>query len=931
MEVEASLSEVENEAGIDEARKDTLQATFKQAAKLLKQAEGFASKSANYMADLATAPKKTLESRELLKSLPTTEQAGEIGNVGSYADTRKELDAQQATLQTLSDDLERVAGELLKTEGRPIEIGARLPEAQRELRVIRNRWEKVDQNATSLTAKAERFLIQAEYTRLIDEIEMMRQEQVSQSVRDEELTSRRDLLTRQVENLHTTIDHLSVRLKEELASDVDRIRSLAEVSSEDLPDDVAVQELAAEVQRLAEQFEAVVNHLKQVTPAMRQVKDQFDEVSSEYRDVRKELSLGSGDRELAQVLLELSRRAQPSALTLQVPISVEGSRLDLFSVKRMSRGQSSVEARFADHSSAVVEQLVAARREILDRLRVESTNLTQALVNYQIQKQQYLDLCGEIQAYVSNTLFGFTIRSCPSISFDTLTGIPAGLAWLFRAEHWAEMGKVLSSRQGVMIAAAVLTAFLLLLRRRLIAALKATGLPIRRISTDRYSWTGKALFWTTLLATPLPLFVGITSWVLNDAPNPSDWMMGFTDGMYRASGVLVVVVLMIEICRPGGLGISHFRWSEKIATRASRMLKFSGVAYTPMILLVFSTSFGEASRYADSVGRAAFILAHAWVAFVLWQFLQSTDELSSQSTDSTSRFLRLCIGIRYPFLLGAPMALITLACIGYLITAVDLSYGLVISAGIVAGGLVLLRTTTRWFEIRQRRLALAEALEKRRARLAAATEEVSEDETDELLQLDEEEELGLDLDVAGDQTFAFLRLFFNLGILIVLYSYWSSVVPLAAALDAIPLPLVGGLSVLSMVKAVIVSIVTIVAVRNLPGLLEVSVLRKTKIEAGTRNAIYTLCQYGVVGLALIAISAILELDWSQLGWMAAALSVGLGFGLQEVVANFVCGLILLFERPISVGDVVTIDGTTGTVSNINMRATTITNWDRQDL
>ena len=94
---------------------------------------------------------------------------------------------------------------------------------------------------------------------------------------------------------------------------------------------------------------------------------------------------------------------------------------------------------------------------------------------------------------------------------------------------------------------------------------------------------------------------------------------------------------------------------------------------------------------------------------------------------------------------------------------------------------------------------------------------------------------------------------------------------------------------------------------------------------------YTLCQYGVIGLALISVSTVLKLDWSQLGWMAAALSVGLGFGLQEVVANFVCGLILLFERPIRVGDVVTIDGTTGTVSNINMRATTITNWDRKDL
>jgi len=66
-------------------------------------------------------------------------------------------------------------------------------------------------------------------------------------------------------------------------------------------------------------------------------------------------------------------------------------------------------------------------------------------------------------------------------------------------------------------------------------------------------------------------------------------------------------------------------------------------------------------------------------------------------------------------------------------------------------------------------------------------------------------------------------------------------------------------------------------------------------------------------------------------WLVAALTVGLGFGLQEIFANFVSGLILLFERPIRIGDTVTVGTTTGTVTRIRTRATTITDWDRKEL
>ena len=73
------------------------------------------------------------------------------------------------------------------------------------------------------------------------------------------------------------------------------------------------------------------------------------------------------------------------------------------------------------------------------------------------------------------------------------------------------------------------------------------------------------------------------------------------------------------------------------------------------------------------------------------------------------------------------------------------------------------------------------------------------------------------------------------------------------------------------------------------------------------------------------------MEWNKLQWLVAALSVGLGFGLQEIFANFVSGLIILFERPVRIGDTITVSGFSGTVNKIRIRATTITDFDRKEV
>jgi potassium efflux system protein len=133
------------------------------------------------------------------------------------------------------------------------------------------------------------------------------------------------------------------------------------------------------------------------------------------------------------------------------------------------------------------------------------------------------------------------------------------------------------------------------------------------------------------------------------------------------------------------------------------------------------------------------------------------------------------------------------------------------------------------------------------------------------------------------------------------------------------------------VKAVPILVLTWASVRNLPGLIETVLLERLPLEKPVRYAITTLGTYALLFIGLSVSAQTFGLRWDNIQWLVAALGVGLGFGLQEIFANFVSGLILLFEQPIRVGDIVTLGDTTGVVARIRMRATTVTNWDRQEL
>lgn len=945
-EVGVRLAAFEADPGIDEGIKDLLRPKYMEALELAAEAEGYAARARIYLDARHAAPGEITSLRKRMGELPAVERVRREAEAEHAAQAAGEsLEVLRANLGRIEKERAAVTGELAKVRDRPMEISQSLPVAREGLAAVRAALasEELVSDSASPGRMAERLLQEVREAKLVAELAMLEEERSSHEVREELLRLRGDWLVRRLENAAARLEVAQAAADRERERILSRIAAVArEALAQASESDTRVEMLASEVLALVEQSERVALDVKVTWDEQGQLAGRRSALAREDRLIRAQLKLGRAGGEMAQWLFEfrqrLPRRQGLLLKTKKLYHSIGEARLEALAVEEARLQNEALEASFGVSLSPRVASLLASRKELLEKLDDQYTDFVRALGELAVDGGLYLDEVSVIRGYLDEELFW--VRSSPVAGLATLRDLPGGAHALFGRDTLREVGsELVAGVKGapVWLALAwILLAGLVLMRRRVGRALEATGVRIRRISTDRYSFTALAFLWTLALALPVPLFLFLLGVLLGMTPDSGRWLSGMGRGLVICSLVALPVVFMFTVCRPSGLGDAHFRWRKELLGRLRWASAWFAVLYLSAYLVLRLSFTDEGGVYFDSVGRMSFILAQAGIAVLLWKlFRRRKDGLLTRFMEERPGSLVSGLhGVGLAVIVGWPLGLIVLACFGYLFTAQILSFELVLSGVIIQAGVIGYWMTLRWFMIRERRLALAAAIEERESRRAAAKSRGSEREeidgsrgSEEVVSVEIEEE-KIDLSSIGDQTRYLLRSVFLVGAVIAVGMFWSRTVPVISALDGVRSPV--GPSLLDLVEIMLVIFVTSMASRNLPGLLELAVLGSMGIDAGTRTAIVTLSRYLVIAAGVVFVFHILSVDWAKFGWIAAALSVGLGFGLQEVVANFVCGLVILFERPIRVGDIVTVEGMTGTVSRIRMRATTIINWDRQE-
>ena len=740
-------------------------------------------------------------------------------------------------------------------------------------------------------------------------------------------------------------------------------------SSHELVQQVAQRNVELAYKRVRQNGEAelgLLDHTKEYKDSLDSALEMHKSIESEYssttemvekvgltnavgKELRRRRDELPDTRDLERDLVKRAEQAESIQLG-QLQIAGDRKLLDGGINKRADEILESVAGELSESERDIV------RAQLLDQLRTQEEFLTTLEAEYaeffnllgdlDQAERNLIKLVAEYQAYIDERVLW--IRSTEPFGLQDFANAGLALVWFFEPDHWVTLVTAIGddvSHSPLIFALCLLFVSLVFFSQKLARMrIEKVSKIVAGHSGAPARMTVQAVFATLVLAAPFSLAIALFAWRLQAAMSGDEFVRAISQGLFAVAATLFTIQFARRVCRPGGLGEAHFKWQpvmlKRVRTRLFALATFLPAATGVMVAL--NSQSNEA--YAASLGRIAFgvgALSLAWFMNAMFRPGHGALVVKPEGVE-IERWRARVNGLRYVAVVGLPIALTVLAFVGFLYTAFELDMRYRATAALVIFVLIIDQVLARTFIVAVARFA-QRAL-KRQKQLAKARQAATSNNPEgsgESSLSEETHQQHISGEAVMRQLQMLRRAIVFAAAVIGTVTIWSAVLPAFSFLNRVELweytagpegaEILKVVTLLGLIKAVGTIILTVIGARSIPGLLEATVLERLRLESGLRYAIRTLTGYVIYVIGFAMAFGYLGMQWGDVQWLVAAFSVGLGFGLQEIFANFVSGLILLFERPMQVGDVVTVNGTTGSVTRMNMRATTIRDWDYKEI
>ena len=941
------------------------------------------SKIAELTQNIENQPAELAAARQKLVTL-STQPAREVDLSLNLVESQKIFAAANLELENVKTELASLTEKAQQRDNRNSEIPDLI--AEKSAQIIQLEENSQSNSDISKTSSIDAYVLSAEKALSTVTLEMLQIEQTL--IQDSEQTeiAKKQILNKRIQNLSAFMDKLQPVIAQKSTAATEATQEKAKNLIERYK---KIPQLRKYIQETA-QYSALKNNLikelSQLQNYENNISSQLQKTESQYTSAKNRIQLIESSnlridtdtssllrlqRKKLQTPKQLNQRLQQNierSTTLQLDQIKLSDKLEELPIDKISTAQTIIiqHPELREQQPEII-QILKDHRSAIQAVYNHYDSVISSLQEANNTTRQAIDKVNTYSRYLDERLLW--IASAPLIKFSDIELERKALDQLFSndlPEWYQNILQDIREKPVIWIVFILLLATLIVRRKRYWQVLKLTATETQKKSYTKISPMWRALWVTFLLVLPFSLTAGFLSW-RGDTPYSVSHGLRFLAFFFAFTGSLRTLT------HPDGVLAAHLHMEEP--KRALLKKHVTWMMYVMPLFLFLSTAL-IGGAYSPGAGRIIFILLMLIaIAFAHLVLLPSKGLFQRGESNPLIPRLLYAIGIGLPslFLIGS--------CMGYMSSVQTIRLQVIGTIIVILTSIFLSKLCLRTVLLSRRRLAKEQAKEQYKAKIVARKAEAdpdnpdAEQSDDHIKTLEELEADAANIVSVEEQTKRMVRLIMVLIIIFSTWSIWSSSLLALSKLDDIKLgqqnaptsqqaaptnidfsstltggiassetddtaqPIVSGtldntdqrLSLKDILKAILLACITFAIARNLPGLLDLLILRRLKMQASITYAVTTLVRYVIVFVGILMIFNALGITWSSVQWLAAAITLGIGFGLQEIFANFVAGIILLFERPIRLGDIVTVGDYSGQITQINIRATTINQFNNREV